>query len=150
VLKHHRFLVSFCGYSQTEKFLLAWKAAGFYPLEHFVYVKSYASSFRYAKRMHEQVYLLGKGFPYVPKLLLPDVLAWRYTGDVLHPTQKPLSALKPFIAAFSRPDDIVLDPFAGSGTTAVAAKQLGRRHIGIEISPAYAFIAMRRLHTGFA
>src|SRR6266852_1736135 len=51
-----------------------------------------------------------------------------------------------FIKLFTQPEDIVLDPFMGSGTTAVAAKQLGRRCIGIEIDPAYIQIAQSRLN----
>ncbi|HVB72460.1 MAG TPA: site-specific DNA-methyltransferase [Ktedonobacteraceae bacterium] len=51
-----------------------------------------------------------------------------------------------FIKLFTQPGDIVLDPFIGSGTSAVAAKQLGRRCIGIEIDPAYIQIAQSRLN----
>ncbi|GAC1566233.1 MAG: hypothetical protein NVS3B14_07110 [Ktedonobacteraceae bacterium] len=51
-----------------------------------------------------------------------------------------------FIKLFTQPGDIVLDPFIGSGTTAVAAKQLGRRCIGIEIDPAYIQIGQSRLN----
>jgi site-specific DNA-methyltransferase (adenine-specific) len=50
-----------------------------------------------------------------------------------------------FIKLFTLPGDVVLDPFLGSGTTAVAAKQLGRRSIGIEINPEYAQLAQERL-----
>lgn len=45
----------------------------------------------------------------------------------------------------SQEDDIVLDPFLGSGTTAVAAKNLGRRYIGVEINPEYFITAENRL-----
>jgi DNA modification methylase len=65
--------------------------------------------------------------------MLPDVLSWRYTGNDLHPTQKPVMAMAPLIFAFSEPHDIVLDPFAGSGTTAVAARLFGRRYIANEL-----------------
>src|SRR5712691_2497669 len=51
-----------------------------------------------------------------------------------------------FIKLFTQPEDIVLDPFMGSGTTAVAAKQLVRRCLGIEIDPAYIQIAQSRLN----
>jgi DNA modification methylase len=50
-----------------------------------------------------------------------------------------------FIKLFTQPDDVVLDPFLGSGTAAVAAKQLGRRCIGIEINPEYVQLAQERL-----
>ncbi len=50
-----------------------------------------------------------------------------------------------FIKLFTQPGDVILDPFLGSGTTAVAAKQLGRRSIGIEINPEYIQVAQERL-----
>jgi len=52
-----------------------------------------------------------------------------------YPTQKPEALLKPIILASSNPDDIVLDPFCGCGTTLVVAHQLGRKWIGIDVSP---------------
>jgi site-specific DNA-methyltransferase (adenine-specific) len=94
---------------------------------------------------HEQAYLLAKGTPLKPRVALRDVLEWRYSGDGLHPTQKPVMALVPPILAFSAVGDIVLDPFVGSGTTAVASRTLGRRYIGIEIDPKYARLAEERL-----
>ena len=62
-----------------------------------------------------------------------------------HPTQKPLSLMKYCVNNYSNKNDLILDPFLGSGTTAVAAKELGRRFIGIEIEPKYVEIANRRL-----
>jgi site-specific DNA-methyltransferase (adenine-specific) len=50
------------------------------------------------------------------------------------------------IAAYSKPGDIILDPFAGSGTTVVAAKQLGRRYIAMELEARYCKIAQERLN----
>ena len=63
------------------------------------------------------------------------------TGNSLHPTQKPVMALRPPIQTFTRAGEIVLDPFVGSGTTIVAAKALGRSYIGIDIDPKYAVCA---------
>ena len=62
-----------------------------------------------------------------------------------HPTQKPLKLVQKFIEVSSNKGDIVLDPFLGSGTTAVAAKMLGRNYIGIEKNPEYIKMAEDRL-----
>jgi site-specific DNA-methyltransferase (adenine-specific) len=62
-----------------------------------------------------------------------------------HPTQKPLPVMKELVEMFSKKGDTILDPFLGSGTTAVACKELGRNFIGIEISKEYCKIAEDRL-----
>ena len=63
----------------------------------------------------------------------------------VHPTQKPTELFKMILKDYSKKDDIILDPFIGSGTTAVACKDLGRKCIGIEISEEYVKIAIKRL-----
>lgn len=65
-----------------------------------------------------------------------------YTG---HPTQKPIKLIRYLIKASTNEDDLVLDCFAGSGTTLVASKQLNRNFIGFEISKEYCDIANKRL-----
>lgn len=62
-----------------------------------------------------------------------------------HPTQKKLNMIKYLIKIHSNIGDTILDPFIGSGTTAVACKELGRNFIGFEISPKYCEIANKRL-----
>jgi len=62
-----------------------------------------------------------------------------------HPTEKPVQLFSYLLKTYSTSNDIILDPFAGSGTTCVAAKQLGRKFIGIEINPDYCKIAEDRL-----
>ena len=62
-----------------------------------------------------------------------------------YPTQKPLALLERIVALASRPGDVVLDPFCGSGTTLVAAAVLGRRAIGIDASEAAVALARSRL-----
>jgi len=62
-----------------------------------------------------------------------------------HETVKPISLIGALMEVSSNPNDLILDPFLGSGTTAVAAKQLGRNYIGIEISEKYCKIAEDRL-----
>jgi len=66
-------------------------------------------------------------------------------GKKIHPTQKPEALLARVILAASRPDDVVLDPFCGTGTTGAVAKRLGRRFIGIEREAAYRQAAERRI-----
>ncbi|MFN3706016.1 MAG: DNA-methyltransferase [Thermoflexales bacterium] len=62
-----------------------------------------------------------------------------------YPTQKPVALLERILALASRPGDWVLDPFCGSGTTLVAAQQLGRRWVGIDINPDAIRLARQRL-----
>ena len=62
-----------------------------------------------------------------------------------HPTQKPLYILKRIIEASTKEDDLVLDPFCGSSTTGVAAKQLKRKYIGIDNQEEYIELSARRL-----
>lgn len=66
--------------------------------------------------------------------------------SVPHQTAKPLPLMRELVSLFTDPGDIVLDAFAGSGTTGVACNQLGRRFIGWELSPEYHAIATRRLN----
>lgn len=62
-----------------------------------------------------------------------------------HPTQKPLQLMKWCIYNYSNPNDLIVDFYSGSGTTCVAAKMLGRRYIGIDISEEYCQISRDRL-----
>jgi site-specific DNA-methyltransferase (adenine-specific) len=62
-----------------------------------------------------------------------------------HPTTKPLSLMLELVSLFTDPDDVVLDPFCGSGTTGGACLRLGRRFIGVEKDAKYAAVARERL-----
>jgi len=66
----------------------------------------------------------------------------------VHPTQKPVTLMKRILLDYTHEGDTILDPFMGSGTTLVAAKQLGRKAIGIEIEEKYVEIAIKRLSQG--
>src|SRR5438309_309908 len=66
-------------------------------------------------------------------------------GQKAHPTQKPEALLHRVILASTRPGDVILDPFFGTGTTGAAARRLGRRYIGIEREAAYAELAAQRI-----
>ena len=66
-------------------------------------------------------------------------------GNKEHPTQKPTDLLEFYIANSSNPEDYVLDPFMGSGSTGVACINTGRRFIGIEIDESYYSVAKKRI-----
>jgi len=66
-------------------------------------------------------------------------------GDKAHPTQKPEALLYRILLACTKPGDIVLDPFFGTGTTGAVARRLGRRWVGIEREPAYVKVARERI-----
>jgi DNA modification methylase len=145
VLKPAAFCVSFYAWNKVHLFMAAWRDVGFRPVGHIIFRKRYASSARFLRYEHEVAYLLAKGDAQPPAQPIPDVIDFRYTGNKLHPTQKPTSALAPLISCFSQQGGIVLDPFAGSGSTLVAAKQLGRRFLGFEIDPQHHSTATARL-----
>lgn len=84
----------------------------------------------------------------------PD--GWRYPSDVIedmpkgnfedsHPTQKPIALFEYLIKTYTLPGDLILDPFCGSGTTAVAARNLGRHYIAGDITAEYVEVARKRL-----
>jgi modification methylase len=71
-------------------------------------------------------------------------------GEKVHPTQKPESLLYRVIMSSTKPGDVILDPFFGSGTTGAVAKSMGRHYIGIEREKTYARHAERRIASGLS
>ena len=118
-------------------FFDAWKDAGFQPVGHIVFRKTYSSRSRFLSYQHEQAYLLAKGKPPLPKQPVADVIDMPYSGNKLHPTQKPVEPLAQLIRSFTLRGELVLDPFAGSGSTCAAAMLTGRRYIGMELDAEY-------------
>jgi site-specific DNA-methyltransferase (adenine-specific) len=145
VLQPDRFCVSFYGWPHADRFLQAYRAAGFRAVGHFVFPKRYTSASKFLRYQHECAYLLAKGQPREPADTISDVIDWTYSGNKLHPTQKPLSVLLPMVETFSTPGGLVLDPFSGSGSSLLAAKMLGRSYLGIELDPKYHAAATHRL-----
>lgn len=108
---------------------------------------------------HEEILVFYKDRPDRPDksgqtISKPDFLdciksVWQVNpvSDPDHPAAFPADIPRRLIKLYSFPDDVVLDPFAGSGTTCLAAKRLGRRFIGVELSPEYVAVAQRRVGT---
>ena len=149
VLAEGAFCITFYGWSSADRFLQAYRAAGFRIVGHFAFTKRYASRTRFLRYQHECAHLLVKGRPWHRAETISDVVEWTYRGNKLHPTQKPLSVLLPLIEAFSVPGELILDPFAGSGSTLVAAKMLRRSWLGVEMDAKYHAIARERLEHSY-
>lgn len=98
---------------------------------------------------YEVIYLITKKkFVLIPKAnAVGDV--WEFTQDMKnpHPAAFPVDLIERIIASTSA--EIVLDPFMGSGTTGLVAKKLGRKYIGIELSPEYCEMAENRIKHGY-
>lgn len=99
------------------------------------------------------VFLREKGKCFFNKKL-PDYNIYRGAKQIIigfkkeknsHPTQKPIQIIRDFIRVSSQEGDLILDPFLGSGTTAIACEELNRRWVGIEIDKEYCDIAIDRI-----
>ncbi len=110
------------------------------PIELAVYI--YQDNSAWSKKHILPLVCNGALATYIP------VVVGKTDGELLygnHPCTFPIRIPKLFIEALTGKNDIVFDPFSGAGTTATAAKMLGRRYIGIDISPEYCEIARQRL-----
>jgi modification methylase len=94
---------------------------------------------------YEVIYLIAKkNFKLAPQANgFGDI--WEFTQEMKNKHPAPFPVALPYRCIESTTAEIILDPFAGSGTTPVAAKQLNRRYIGIEVSPEYCKTAEQRL-----
>jgi modification methylase len=104
--------------------------------------KSYTFNYEALKAGNDDVQMRSDWF--IPLCTGEERLKGR-DGKKLHPTQKPEALLARVILAASRPDDLVLDPFCGTGTTGAVARHLGRRFIGFEREQEYAKAAGKRI-----
>lgn len=97
------------------------------------------------RAQHELVCHASKGVPNVEDKGVGNVIRCPRQEPVDHPSPKPLPLLNRLLSVVSAPGDVVLDPFMGSGSTLKAAKDLGRRAIGIEFEERYCEVAASRL-----
>lgn len=113
---------------KVHPFPLIWdKGSGSYPSQSTTFVHSYEPFFHCIKGSRK---LNGTPRDVFPVKRVPS-------NKKVHPTQKPTELLRDLIELCSLPGDVVLDPFSGSGSTLVAAKETGRGYLGIEVNPLY-------------
>ena len=89
----------------------------------------------------------GKAYKVFRYYLINSTVAAKYAKDIFtgHPSQKPIQLIEDLIKTYTKEGDTILDPFAGSGTTGVACKNLNRNYILIEKEPKYYDIILKRL-----
>lgn len=145
VMKPNSYAVCFAGWSALPQFTSTWEAAGLRIVSQIIWQKSYASRKSFTEYRHESAFVLAKGNPAKPSHPLPSVMDWVYSGNRRHPTEKAVEIIAPLIRCFSKPGDLVCDPFSGSGSTSVAAALNGRDYIGIDIDTKHVATAKTRL-----
>jgi len=99
---------------------------------------------RWGMRLWQPIFYYGKD-PYVNQLRPDGKICYDSDRDTDHPCPKPIGSWKWLVNRASLPGDWIIDPFMGSGTTLLAAKDLGRNCTGIEIEERYCEIAAKRL-----
>jgi DNA modification methylase len=150
ILKPTGALLCFTRYDTEEAFRFAARLAGLDPKTQIVWDKGVHAvgdcRGDFGLR-HENIIFATKGqfaFPGhrpVSVIRVPRIASSRLT----HPNEKPVELLLGLVEAVTRPGDLILDPFLGSGTTAVAAKMARRRYFGVEIDNGYLRAARARL-----
>ena len=122
--------------------------AGFIYQNTLVWVKQNNTPCQYYMQKCEFILMLRKGnAKYINNLGAANVFTdLNPTGNKFHPTEKPVSLMKKLIENSTNKGDIVLEPFAGAGSTLLAAKETGRNYVGSEIDKKYYDIAISRLN----
>ena len=129
------------------KQLIFWTAKDIFPIDYtaiHIWDKKVGCGSEYERIFERNGGIQYKVFRYY---LINSTVAANYTGDIFtgHKSQKPIKLIKDLIDRYSKKNDLILDPFLGSGTTALACVQMNRRYIGIEISEKYCQIARERI-----
>jgi site-specific DNA-methyltransferase (adenine-specific) len=151
ILKPDRFLISFMSWETIPFFERAIRAAGFTIKSMPIWVKNNFGLGYYTRPQYEPMYLAMKGKPPPPETAISDILRFACvnSGDLEHSCQKPVALLQTLIRTFAPEGGLVFDGFMGSGSTAIAARKLNRKHIGFEIDPKTFEAAQNRIDTEF-
>lgn len=149
VLKPGGSIVCFTRWDVEQAFIDAMKLAGFQVKSEVIWDKvlhgmgdtkaAFAPS-------HENIVFAIKGRFAFPGHRPRDLVTFQKINSfqMVHPTEKPVGLLANLITSVTKPGDLILDPFAGSGSTLVAAKKTGRRYIGVELDDEHFQTAQRR------
>lgn len=143
-------LVCFTRWDVQQTFIDAMKLAGFQVKSEVIWDKVFygmGDTKAAFAPSHENIIFAIKGKFSFPGHRPKDLVTFQKlnSSQMVHPTEKPVGLLASLITSVTKPGDLILDPFAGSGSTLVAAKKTGRRFIGVELDDDYYQIAQRRV-----
>ncbi len=150
VLKPGGSIICFTRWDVQQTFIDAMKLAGFKVKSEVIWDKvlhgmgDTAAAFAPS---HENIIFAIKGKYSFPGRRPRDLVTYQKlaSSQMIHPTEKPVGLLTNLISSVTKPGDLIIDPFAGSGSTCVAAKKTGRRFIGIELDDEHFKNASRRI-----
>lgn len=148
ILKNDSHAYVFCSFHNIDKFKAECVNAGFILKNILIWEKpGLGMGDLYADYGggYEMILYLNKGIKNLNGKRLSNVIKAPRTGNINHPTEKPVNLLKLLIEKSSKPGDLVLDNFFGSGSCAVACHELGRRFLGHEIDEERFNSAKKRL-----
>lgn len=112
-----------------------------------IWDKTYFGMGAYFRNQHEFILHFSKGRGANPiRRDVGNVLSYAPIRNGEHPTEKPVDLMATLVSVLVPPRGVVLDPFAGSGTTGIAAVRLGREFIGIDLNPQYCEMAKQRIY----
>jgi DNA modification methylase len=100
------------------------------------------------RNQHELILWASKGTPRVAAHDVPNVIRCPREDNELHQSPKPVPLMTDLLRVVAKPGELVIDPFCGSGSTLIAARNLGLRAIGLEVEERYAEITAKRLEHG--
>ena len=147
VLKQNTAVYCFCSWHNVDLFKTAFEKK--FKLKNIIVWEKNNTSMgdlkgSYAPK-HEFVLFAHKGRRTLNGFRHPDIIKAKRTGNIYHPTEKPVDLLELFLEESSEKHNLILDPFMGSGSTGVACVNTGRRFIGIEIEQKYFDVAAKRI-----
>ena len=148
VTKKNTCSMFFCSHTCVAEFIISARSAGYEIKNLIVWDKGHFGMGGNWRPCHELVLICTKGRFVTKSNNLRTIINFKkvHHTKAVHPTEKPIDLLEHLIIEPDYDPDIILDPFMGSGSTGVAAKNLNRNFIGIELDEKYFEIAKRRIY----